>query len=188
MEEEDWNLQQDLNPSLEGLQEFARSKGGELNDRPLWLVLLCRTCREQGKDGGSWILPCTHLWWRNLEYDGPIPPLRNPATELVCSALTRTAEIKERMRVEAEARCGELEDFGFATWAEAEEARLRKMVEAHRGQRKLREFVMASLFPPWAEGAEAGLKEQLAKMALDQVNWWEVRAALGMPGPNYPDD
>lgn len=156
MEEEDWNLEQDLDPDWDGLGEFAR---GELNGRPLWLVLLCRTCREQGKSSGSWIQPCTLFWWRNSEYEGPIPPLRDPATELVCSALTRTADIKERMR----------------------------MVEAEAGPRKLIDFVTASLFPPWAEGAEAGLKERLARIALVQVNWWEVRAALGIRDPNFPN-
>jgi len=109
IEEKDWNLEQDADPDPEGLRELAANIGGEHDGWPLWVVVLCRTCREQVQDGGSWILPCRRLWWRNLEYDGPIPPLRNPATDLVCSALTRTAEIKERMRAEAEARCGELD-------------------------------------------------------------------------------
>jgi hypothetical protein len=151
-EEDDWNLETNPFPDSVGLECLVASNGGDLNGRPLWAVLLCRTCREQVKNGGSWISPCRLLWWRNPEYDGPIPPLRNPATDLVCIALTKTPEIKERMRA-----------------------------EAAQGLWRLREFVMASLFPPWAEGAEAGLREQLAKIALDQVNWWEVRAALGIP-------
>jgi hypothetical protein len=60
-------------------------------------------------------------------------------------------------------------------------------VEAKAGPRKLREFITAGLFPPWAEGAEAGLKEQLARIALGQVNWSEVNAALGIRYPDFPN-
>jgi len=95
--------------------------------------------------------------YKNPEYKGPIPSLRNPATELLCCVLNRTKDIKEQMKAKAEA--GNLEDFI--------------------------QFVTASLFPCWAE---AGLRDRLAMIALDQVNWEEVPAALGAHDPQRRAD
>ncbi len=160
-EEDDWDLQEYPDPDTMNLESVAAGKGGELDGCPLWAVLLCRTCREEWKHKGSWTGPCMLYSWRNPEYDGPIPPLHNPATQLVCSALTRTPEIKEQMRVEAEAQCGEQEELWLQPhprYSEAAEPRKRKILLAVIGHGKLREFVKDSLFPPWDEGAEAGLK------------------------------
>jgi hypothetical protein len=74
---------------------------------------------------------------------------------LTCSRLTGDATIKEQLKAKFEP--GDVGAFA--------------------------EFVKASLFPSWVDGDEAGLREHLAKVALDEVYWVEVMAALGMPDP-----
>jgi hypothetical protein len=57
-EEREWDLQAYPIPDTVNLGMFVADIRREVDVNPLWAVLLCRTCREQVKNGGSWISPC----------------------------------------------------------------------------------------------------------------------------------
>jgi hypothetical protein len=66
IEKSNWNIEKHGDVNQSNLKSLGLALGGDHDDRPLWLAVVCQICHEsrpRRRNGHTY--PCVRIWWRN---------------------------------------------------------------------------------------------------------------------------